>query len=104
MTTSQTSEVIQHLCRAELLRDGAGLTDGQLPDRFLKQRDKAAFAALVKRHGPLVWGARRLLSHHDAQDAFQAAVFVLFRKASIRSTEMVANTRSLTSMASFGRL
>ena len=39
MATSQTSEVIQHLRRADLLRDGAGLTDGQLLGRFLGQRD-----------------------------------------------------------------
>jgi hypothetical protein len=93
MTTGRTSEVIQHLRRATLLRDGAGLAVGQLLGRFLEQRDHAAFAALVKRHGPMVWGTcRRLLSHHDAEDAFQAAFLVLFRKAaSVRPREMVAN-------------
>jgi hypothetical protein len=30
MATSQMSEVIRHLRSAVLLRDGAGLTDGQL--------------------------------------------------------------------------
>jgi RNA polymerase sigma factor (sigma-70 family) len=76
-----------------LLQDGAGLTDGELLGCFVEHRDDAAFAALVKRHGPLVWGVcRRQLSHHDAEDAFQATFLVLCRKAgSIRPREMVAN-------------
>jgi RNA polymerase sigma factor (sigma-70 family) len=93
MTTGRTGEIIQRLRGAALLRDGAGLTDGQLLGRFLEHRDHATFAALVKRHGPMVWGTcRRLLSHHDAEDAFQAAFLVLFRKAaSVRPREMVAS-------------
>src|SRR5262249_21398108 len=56
MATSQTSEVIQQLRRAVLLRDGAGLTDGQLLRDYLSRREEAALAALVRRHGPMVWG------------------------------------------------
>jgi RNA polymerase sigma factor (sigma-70 family) len=94
MATSQMSEVIQHLRRAVLLRDGAGMTDGQLLECFLTQRDDAALAVLVQRHGPMVWGVcRRVLpNHHDAEDAFQATFLVLVRKAaSIVPRERVAN-------------
>ncbi|HJT78643.1 MAG TPA: sigma-70 family RNA polymerase sigma factor [Gemmataceae bacterium] len=93
MATGQMSEVIHQIRKTVLLRDGAGLTDGQLLGCFLEYRDEAAFAALVRRHGPMVWGVcRRLLNHHDAEDAFQAAFLVLFRKASsIRPRERVAN-------------
>src|SRR5262249_41460278 len=94
MATSQTSEVIQHLRRAVLLREGAGLTDRQLLEDFLSRREEAALAALVYRHGPMVWGVcRRVLrNYHDAEDVFQATFLVLVRKASsIASPELLAN-------------
>lgn len=31
--------------------------DTSLLDRFVRERDEAAFAALVRRHGPMVLGA-----------------------------------------------
>src|SRR6516162_5869205 len=94
MATSQASEVIRHLRRAVLLRDGAGLTDGQLLEDYLRCRDEAALAALVRRHGPMVWGVcRRVVRNdHDAEDAFQATFLVLVRKAaSLASPELLAN-------------
>jgi RNA polymerase sigma factor (sigma-70 family) len=93
MATSQRT-ILEPLRRAVLLRDGAGLTDGQLLECFLSRGDEDAFAALVRRHGPMVWGVcRRVLrSHHHAEDAFQATFLVLVRKApSVVPREMVAN-------------
>ena len=94
MATSQMSEVIQHLRRTVLLREEAGLTDGHLLEEFISRRGEAGLAALVRRHGPMVWGVcRRVLrNHHDAEDAFQATFLVLVRKAaSVVPREMVAN-------------
>jgi RNA polymerase sigma factor (sigma-70 family) len=93
MATSQVSKVVQHLRRTLLSQDGEGPTDGQLLGCLIEHRDEAAFAALVRRHGPMVWGVcRRQLNHHDAEDAFQASFLVLFRKAaSIQPREMIAN-------------
>jgi RNA polymerase sigma factor (sigma-70 family) len=94
MATGQLKRVIDTLRKATLPREETGLTDGQLLDNYVRSREEAAFAALVRRHGPMVWGVcRRLLgSHHDAEDAFQATFLVLVRKASsILQREKVAN-------------
>jgi len=94
MATSHLSEVIQHLRRTALLRDGAELTDGRLLEDYISRRDEAALAALVQRHGPMVWGVchRVLRDYHAAEDAFQATFLVFVRRAaSVASRELLAN-------------
>ena len=94
MANTQMSKVIDHLRKAVIAGGKGDLTDGQLLECFVSRRDEAAVAAIVQRHGPMVWGVcRRVLgNHHDAEDAFQATWLVLVRKApSILPREMVAN-------------
>jgi RNA polymerase sigma factor (sigma-70 family) len=94
MTSIPMTAILQHLRRTLSLPNEAALTDGELLEGFLTSRDDAAFSALVRRHGPMVWGVcRRVLAgHHDAEDAFQVTFLVLVRKAaSVVPREMVAN-------------
>src|SRR5262245_4380385 len=94
MATTPVSDVLQHLRRAGLVPDGAGRTDGELLEQFVQHHDGAAFEALLRRHGSMVWGVccRVLRPGPDAEDAFQATFLVLVRKAaSVVPRERVAN-------------
>lgn len=69
-----------------------GLTDRQLLEEYVRG-EESAFAALVERHAPLVFGVcRRMLGQHqDAEDAFQATFLVFARRAaSIRRRESLS--------------
>jgi len=79
MKTHTNSQLVRWLRH---LRTGWDSCDGVLLRRFAGG-DEAAFAALVKRYGGLVWGiARRALNNeHDAEDVFQATFLTLARKA-----------------------
>jgi RNA polymerase sigma factor (sigma-70 family) len=82
MSGGQLDSVLRHL--RKLVGTSADEdSDGRLLERFLARRDEAAFATLLARHGPMVWGVcRRLLPEaHDAEDAFQATFLVLVRRA-----------------------
>jgi RNA polymerase sigma factor (sigma-70 family) len=94
MATGQMNTILQHLRGSALLRQGSGLTDGQLLADYLQRREESALVALVHRHAAMVWNVcRRILgNHHDAEDAFQATFLVFVRKAAaIGQTELLAN-------------
>ncbi len=84
MTTARMDRVLRHLRYVTSRQGCERATDSALLERFLFQAEEAAFAELVRRHGPMVLGVcRRVLGdHHDADDAFQATFLVLARKAS----------------------
>jgi RNA polymerase sigma factor (sigma-70 family) len=70
------------------------VSDEGLLGQYVAERDESAFAALLRRHGPMVWGVcQRLLGHRqDAEDAFQATFLVLACKAaSIARPKQLAN-------------
>jgi RNA polymerase sigma factor (sigma-70 family) len=60
-------------------------TDQALLERFVRHKDGEAFAALVRRHGPMVRATcvRHLGDTPDADDAFQAVFVVLVRRAAV---------------------
>jgi RNA polymerase sigma factor (sigma-70 family) len=75
--------VLRHVRRLAAARHAESTPDRTLLERFVADRDEAAFEALVRRHGPMVLGVcRRVLRHpQDTEDAFQAAFLVLARRA-----------------------
>lgn len=94
MPESQNGGARRHLQTLFQVGTVGGLTDGQLLERFTTERDEAAFAALVERHGPMVLGVcmRVLRDPHDAEDAFQATFLVLVHRAgSVRKGDSVAS-------------
>ena len=74
----------QRLRQAALPQEDAEMSDEQLLKAFVKRQDEAAFEALMRIHGPMVFGVcnRVLRNHHDAEEAFQATFQILIRKAS----------------------
>jgi RNA polymerase sigma factor (sigma-70 family) len=58
-------------------------TDQELLQRFVSQHDEAAFAAIIRRHGPMVLrvALRTLQNEPDSEDVFQATFLVLSQKA-----------------------
>jgi RNA polymerase sigma factor (sigma-70 family) len=92
--TVHLRQVVRRLRGALATRETAQLTEEDLWGRYVRERDEAAFEALVRRHGPMVLSVcRRILrNEQDAEDAFQATFLVLVRKAAaLRSPRTLAN-------------
>src|SRR5262245_54574182 len=73
--------VLRHLYTLAGAASDAEAPDAELLRRFAARRDEAAFAALVRRHGPMVLRVARgaLADPHAAEDVFQAAFLALAR-------------------------
>lgn len=89
---ASTRRDLRHLFTAGT---AAGLTDEELLGRLGDGRGdivEAALAALLDRHGPMVWATclRVVGNHHAAEDAFQATFLALVRRGStLRARESV---------------
>ena len=83
MANAHLGAVLRYVRDAATAAHRDDQADGALLRAFLAANDQGAFAALVRRHGPLVLGVCRRLLHneHDAEDAFQATFILLARRA-----------------------
>src|SRR5262245_26834862 len=93
MSTTRMKGIV-HCLRRAVLRTRSGMTDGELLEDYVRQRNDSSFEALIDRHGRMVWSVcrRYLPNHHDAEDAFQATFLVFLRKAgSIIQRDLIGN-------------
>jgi RNA polymerase sigma factor (sigma-70 family) len=93
MATAKLSDLVSRLERHLPAPAEADTPDADLLARFLAARDEQAFAIIVRRHGPTVFGVCRRVTgdHHLAEDAFQAVFVVLAAKAaSVRPRSALA--------------
>jgi RNA polymerase sigma factor (sigma-70 family) len=90
MATRPASPALRYIRNLAAAEHARSLADRELLELFSDRQEEAAFAELVRRHGPMVLGlCRRILRNEaDAEDAFQATFLVLSRKAgSLRPRE-----------------
>jgi RNA polymerase sigma factor (sigma-70 family) len=94
MTRSSLGVLLHHLHGGTEGASLADISDGQLLERFRTHKEEAAFAALLRRHGPMVLGVcrRALVREQDCEDVFQATFLLLARKAgSIRKRDSIGS-------------
>lgn len=93
--SSTASRLFLHLVR-KVFDDPrtVACADQELLERFLSNRDEAAFEVILRRHGPMVHDVCRTLlpNEADVEDAFQAVFLILVSKAkSIRKASSIAS-------------
>jgi RNA polymerase sigma factor (sigma-70 family) len=94
MAKAPLEGVFHHIRKMVDAQTLAEATDEQLVERFARGHEEPAFAALLKRHGPMVLSVSQgiLRQLEDAEDFFQATFLLLARKASsIRKRASVAS-------------
>src|SRR5262245_63162584 len=83
-----------NVIRKALDAAGKDCPDRTLLERFVIDRDAAAFEAILRRHGAMVLDVCRSLLRNEAdvEDAFQASFLILARRAkSIRHAASLAS-------------
>jgi RNA polymerase sigma factor (sigma-70 family) len=83
MPTGHMHPLLRYLRRLAAMPTGSPASDAELLERFVNHHDEVSFTRLLARHGPMIWSVcRRILPDvHGAEDAFQATILVLLRKA-----------------------
>jgi RNA polymerase sigma factor (sigma-70 family) len=84
MSSNRIQTVLPYL-EDLVAQPGDQKSDRELLGQFRVQQDEAAFAEIVRRHGPMLLRVCQRVLHngHDAEDVCQAAFLLLARKASV---------------------
>ena len=82
MATTNVSAFLRRLTRGMVAETLADDSDRQLVELFMAGRGEAAFEAILRRHGPMVYRVcwRVLRQEQDTDDAFQATFLLLAQK------------------------
>ena len=94
MVKTATNPILRFIRNMVDARQVRELPDHELLQRFKSQQDQAAFQALVRRHGIMVFDVCRCVlgDNDNAEDAFQATFLVLASKAdSIRKKSSIGS-------------
>jgi RNA polymerase sigma factor (sigma-70 family) len=94
MAAETVSDFLRRLTRSLATDAGETPSDRELVEQFLADGDEAAFEALVRRHGAMVYRVcwRVLQQAQDTEDAFQATFLVAAQKLrAVRKVESVAS-------------
>jgi RNA polymerase sigma factor (sigma-70 family) len=83
MQQPQSAALLRFVRNLKQLDETRTVSDRELLRRFLGERDQAAFHAILRRHGPMVFRVclRVLQREQDAEDVFQATFLVLAKRA-----------------------
>jgi RNA polymerase sigma factor (sigma-70 family) len=83
MNTEKLESALRDLRNLVKMPGEEQIADEELVRRYVDEREEAAFAALVRRYGPMALRVcyRVLHRSHDAEDAFQSTFLVLAREA-----------------------
>src|SRR5262245_50705635 len=83
MATANHNGFFRRVTRGMTAETLGDQSDQHLVERFLTERDEAAFEALLRRHGPMVYRVcwRVLQQEQDVEDAFQATFLLLAQKS-----------------------
>jgi RNA polymerase sigma factor (sigma-70 family) len=90
---TRCAQLLHQLRQLAAASPSESASDAVLLDRFVRRQDQDAFAALVARHGPMVFRVcrRALADVHAAEDCFQATFLIAARKAgSLRRPDALA--------------
>ena len=79
MASTELNAVIRYVRRMTNADGLCNLSDSQLLQLFVSSSNQHAFAHLLKRHGPMVYGTCHRILHNqqDVEDVFQAAFLAL---------------------------